>query len=346
MKIKLLSALIICLLSSIMTFAYNGRHGWFIQKAPQQLILCNGEGLSRAESMLLESLSGLCGQAVNEGSFDEMIWIEINNNSYHKILKSSQESLNITKVIRMDIWDLLEHLMKKKIIKGYVLYKNDTSTGENYSRREGINYSANVATVYASLLKGVLVEESLEKRIKQSGLKKLKDARNESPESCFKRCKKQLNRSSALSIDPKVSNCRDIAIAQKLMLYYGTGPFSEQILEWVTPLSPILGWNYGNEDEYTGAITRWGHYNTASNWCRNLPVIMAASDKMYPLPIHEIKKENIDFEDNSAFHSFVISDGDNMQWTMGEFLDSPVYYGIKTEIVLRFHGLSALLIYQ
>ena len=78
-----------------------------------------------------------------------MIWIEINNNSYHKILKSSQESLNITKVIRMDIWDLLEHLMKKKIIKGYVLYKNDTSTGENYSRREGINYSANVATVYA-----------------------------------------------------------------------------------------------------------------------------------------------------------------------------------------------------
>ena len=76
MKIKLLSALIICLLSSIMTFAYNGRHGWFIQKAPQQLILCNGEGLSRAESMLLESLSGLCGQAVNEGSFDEMIWIE------------------------------------------------------------------------------------------------------------------------------------------------------------------------------------------------------------------------------------------------------------------------------
>ena len=31
--------------------------------------------------------------------------------------------MNITKVIRMDIWDLLEHLMKKKIIKGYVLYK-------------------------------------------------------------------------------------------------------------------------------------------------------------------------------------------------------------------------------
>ena len=81
--------------------------------------------------------------------------------------------------------------MKKKIIKGYVLYKNEHSTGENYSRREGINYSANVATVYASLLKGVLVEESLEKRIKQSGLKETKKTHAmKSPESCFKRCKK------------------------------------------------------------------------------------------------------------------------------------------------------------
>lgn len=291
MKIKLLSTLIICLLPPIIASAYDGRHGWFIQKAPQQLILCNGEGLSRAESMLLESLSGLCGQAVNEDSFDEMVWIEIDNSSYREILRSSQESLNITKTTRMDVWDLLEHLKKKKIIEGYILYKNDNSIGENYSRREGINYSANVATVYASLLKGILVEESLEKRIKQSGLKKLKDARNESPETCFERCKNQLNRGAALSIDPKVSNCRDIAIAQKLMLYYGTGHFSEQILEWVTPLSPILGWNYGNEDEYTGAITRWGHYNTASNWCRNLPIIMAASDKMPPLPIHEVKKK-------------------------------------------------------
>ena len=45
MKIKLLSTLIICLLPPIIASAYDGRHGWFIQKAPQQLILCNGEGV-------------------------------------------------------------------------------------------------------------------------------------------------------------------------------------------------------------------------------------------------------------------------------------------------------------
>ena len=328
MKIKLLSTLI-CLLLSISLSAYNGRHGWPTQKAPQKIIICNNQNLSHAESMLLGSLSGLCGQAVNDGTFDEMVWIEFTNTSYHKILKSSLKSLNISKPTRMNVWELLDYLKRKKIVKGYILYKADVSKGENYSRRQGINYSSNVATVYAGLLQGILVEESLENRIKATGLRKLKDARNESPEDCFTHCKDQLNRHSALSIDPKVSNCRDIAIAQKLMLYYDTGRFSEQILEWVTPLSPILGWNCGNEDEYTGAITRWGHYNTASNWCQNLPVIMAASDKMIPLPVHEKSIDEINLKDSSAFHSFVISDGDNMQWTMGEFLDSPVYYGNK-----------------
>lgn len=328
MRIKLLLTLTYVLLSTTLS-AYNGRHGWFVQKAPQKVIICSREGLSQAENMLLESLSGLCGQAVNDGSFNEMVWIEIANASYHEILQSSLESLKITQPIRMNVWELLVYLQDKKIVKGYILYKVDTSKGENYSLRKDINYSSNVATVYAGLLKGILVEECLEKQISKAEIKKLKDARNETPETCFAHCKNKLSQSSALSIDPKVSNCRDIAIAQKLMLYYGTGPFSEKILEWVTPLSPILGWNCGNEDEYTGAITRWGHYNTASNWCHNLPVIMAASDRTAPLPVHEKNLDDINLKDTSSFHSFVISDGDNMQWTMGDFLDNPEYYGNK-----------------
>lgn len=325
-KIKLLLAFI-CLTFSTICSGYNGRHGWFVQEAPKKIILCSKVGLSHAENMLLESLSGLCGQAVNEGTFSEMVWIDFPSISYQKIFESSLLSLDITQYVEMGVWELLDYLKKKNIIKGYVLYTADISRGENYTRRQGVNYSSNVATVYAGLLKGILIEESIEQKVKLTGLKKLKDARNETPETCFSRCKKKLYPGSALSIDPKVSNCRDIAIAHKLMLYYDTGKFSEQVLEWVTPLSPILGWNCGNEDEYTGAITRWGHYNTASNWCQNLPVIMAASDKTTPLPAYEKNPEEIDLEDNYSFHSFVISDGDNMQWTMGDFLDNPLYYG-------------------
>lgn len=312
---------------SLQLAAYDGRYGWFVQKPPKQIIVCKTGGLDFSERMLLESLSGLAAQAVNEDRFDEMVWCETQKESYKQIFQSSIDSLRISVIKRMDVWELLEYLVQQKVVKGYVLYRVDDSQGELYTRRKQMDLSSNVATVYAGLLQGVLVEESLLPKMRKMGLEMLKDARQETPEECFMYSKKHLNNHSALSIDPQVSNCRDIAIAQKLMLYYDTQALADSILEWVEPLSPILGWNCGNEDEYTGVITRWGHYNTATNWCCNLPVIMAASDKMTPLPISETIPKDTTLFCRKSLHSFVVSDGDNMQWTMGNFLDNPVYYG-------------------
>lgn len=310
---------------------YNGRYGWPIQKAPKKVIICHSNNLSTPEMMLLESLSGLAAQAVNRGVFDEMVWIETNTPSYQEIFKSSLKELNIKQLTYMNVWELLNYFKKKKIVNGYIAYQADKSTGELYSRRREMNNSSNVATVYASILKGILADESLFQRMKQQGIRQLKDARSETLEQCFEKNKKFLNNCSAASIDPQVTNCRDIAIAQKLMVYYDTNALSSRILEWVTPLSPILGWNCGDEDEYTGEITRWGHYNTASNWCRNLPLIMAASDRTSLLKVNEIGPSEIDWNNHTSAHSFVMSDGDNMQWTMGNFLDTPLYYGNQNE---------------
>ena len=331
MKLILSILLALVLTNATASENYNGRYGWPVQKAPRKVIVCHSNQLSSAEMMLLESLSGLAAQAVNHEVFDEMVWIETDSPSYQQIFESSLKELNIKQLTYMDVWELLGYLKKKKIVKGYIAYQADKSTGDLYSRRKEINCSSNVATVYASILQGVLADESLLERMKQQGIRQLKDVRNETPEQCFEKNKKHLNNSSAASIDPQVTNCRDIAIAQKLMVYYDTNALSSRILEWVTPLSPILGWNCGDEDEYTGEITRWGHYNTASNWCRNLPLIMAASDQTPLLKADEIDATEIDWNTHTSAHSFVMSDGDNMQWTMGNFLDTPLYYGNKNE---------------
>lgn len=39
---------------------------------------------------------------------------------------------------------------------------------------------------------------------------------------------------------------------------------------------------------------------------------------------------NIDFEKEGNFHSFVMSDGDNMQWTIGSFIDSRKFWVIAS----------------
>lgn len=304
---------------------YNGRHGWPEQKSPNKLIICKPAS-NTAEAMLLESLSGLAAQAVNEGRFDEMVWIDVDNLSYKKIYVSSVKALNIQQVTTMNVWQLADYLKKKKVVKGYVLYRLETK-----EKKEVLisDYSSNVGTVYASLLSGVLIDESLKSTAIKHGLKELKDARMESLETCFERNKQKLNNHSALSIHPLVTNLRDYAIAHKLMLYSDKRALIENVLEWVVPISPILGWGCGDEYDFTSLISEWGHYNTASDWCWNLPFISSVAGKVEIKKAKEISPQEIQFGNTTSAHSFVMSDGDNMQWTMGNFNDNAIYMGNK-----------------
>jgi hypothetical protein len=301
---------------------YDGRYGWPVQKPPKGIIVCKPSG-NIAEAMLLESLSGLAAKAVNEGKFDEMVWIDTDNEAYRRIYRSTLSTLNISKVKEMDLWSLLDYLTKRKVVTGYITYRLD----KNLDRRIISDYSSNVATVYASLLSGVIIDESLVEQVKVHNLNLLKDVRWESLEECFEINKDKLNNCSALSIHPSVSNMRDYAIAHKLMLYADKKALIEKVLEWVTPMSPILGWGCGDEYDFTSLISEWGHYNTATDWCLNLPLISSISDKVALKKANEKTLEEIDFRDTSSFHSFVMSDGDNMQWTMGGFVDSECYAG-------------------
>ena len=325
--VKLLIFVIFLNISNVSAWEYNGRHGWPVQKSPKGLIVCDLSS-DIAETMLIESLSGLAAQAVNEGDFDKMLWIDVNNNpSYKNIYDSSITTLGITDIEKMDVWEIVKYLKKEKVVKGYVLYTKDKAHKNAYLSNPGTNYSSNVATVYASLLKGVLIDESLVAKAKECGLKELKDARFETPRECFEKNKDKLNNHSALSIPPCVHHLRDYAIAHKLMLYADRKDIIDDVLEWVKPLSPILGWGCGDEYDFTSVISRWGHYNTATNWCMNLPFISSISSNAELCQAEEIELSQIDFEDNSSFHSFVMSDGDNVQWSMGSYGDSKLYMG-------------------
>lgn len=304
----------------------DGRHGWPEQKAPEKLIVCP-LGESPAEAMLVESLSGLAAQAVNEGRFDTMVWIETDNASYRALFEESVAALGIGDVRRMEIDELVALLRRKGVLRGYVLYRADAPRANPYASNPATDYSANVATVYASLLRGALVDESLVDRARKLGLRELKDARHETAAECFERNRHRLSRRSALSIPPSVHNLRDYAIAHRLMLYADQKELIDPVLEWVEPLSPILGWGCGDEYDFTSVIARWGHYNTATNWCLNLPFLSSVGEAAPVARIEPLDPRTIDFDDRSPCHAFVMSDGDNVQWSMDSYGESPVYMG-------------------
>lgn len=279
------------------------------------------EGHLSASHMLAQSLVGLAAQAVNEGILDEIPWIEVGGKGkdYNEWLGRTVERLHLEDRGTFTPWQLVERYKSKGIIKGYILYSFDYSEGDLYQDRSGINCSVNTASSLCGILKGVLIEEGQEAQAKQAGLSLLLDARNISQEECFRKWRDQFNRHMLCTQDPKVPHCRAMAIAHRAFVLYTLGDLVQEAMEWLEPLSPILGWNCGDEFSQTVIPSEYGHFQTATNWCLNLPLLSAGSEQAEIKKIHNLDPKTIDWADKRTAAAFVMSDGDNVQWLMGGF---------------------------
>jgi hypothetical protein len=295
---------------------YANHNWWPKQKKPNYVIRCIPSNPGDKEEMnLIQSLSGLAAQSLNQGIAEEGIWVETSNNCYKNYYKYWIERLHIKDLGRFQTWEIVKRFKEKGVLKGYILYNNRIR-----------NQSINAATVQAGLLKGILIDINQESKAKSLGLKKLYDACNIKVDRLwFENRKSKLNNNLICLINPSVSNNRDYAIANKSMIYYGVDSLLEEILEWVKPLSPVIGWNCGMEFQHIEPCTRWGLINTATDWCMNLSML-SVQGNVTPVKLESINPNEIIWDSNKKYHSFVMSDGDNIQWTMGNFIDNPDYW--------------------
>lgn len=273
--------------------------------------------------MLVQSVAGLAAKAVNDGRADEMVWIETDNPDEEdwcvRLLKRHPE-LQIRG--SLDPWFLVDRYAKQGLIQGYILYRMDRSTGQINEHRPEMNCSVNVATSLAGLLEGIIVDESLEPQAKTHGLKMLLDARDKTQAWCFDAYKDRFNRAILCTQDPRKPHVRDVAIAQKAFTAYGSNAVTPAVMKWLAPLSPILGWNGGDEFQTTELSSRWGHIQTATDWCMNLPVLMAGAENTVQRRAKNFDPRTIDWNDTRSAVSFISTDGDNVQWFEGNFFRS------------------------
>jgi hypothetical protein len=263
--------------------------------------------------MMVQSVAGLAAKAVNDGRGDEMVWVGAGN---------------------VDVEDWLTRLLKRHpqvelrgvfdpwVLQGYILYRADTSKGQVNEHRRGMDCSVNVATSLAGILDGIIVDEALEAQAQQHGLKLLMDVRNKTQAWCFETYKDSFNRAMACTQDPRKPNVRDLAIAQKAFTGYGYDEPTPAVMKWLAPLSPILGWNGGDEFKSTEMSSRWGHIQTATDWCNNLPVLMAGTESAEHTRVKNFDPRAIDWNDTRSAVSFINTDGDNVQWFEGNFFRS------------------------
>ena len=304
---------------------------WPVQKSPAAVIRTpephNFPQPHDAYQFLLQSVAGLAAQGVNDGTTDQLVWVATGSaeieNWYESTLRLHSK-INTRPTV--SVWDLVNHYKQQGVIKGYILYKVDTSAGELNDHRKEIDNSVNVATSLAGILGGVLIDERIEQEAKSHGLARLEDARGKSQAWCFTKYRDQFHRRMLCVQDPQKPHVRDLAIAHRTFTMYGNDEPLMEALEWLEPPSPILGWNGGDEFDTTRRSSLFGHFQTATDWCMNLPVLMAGSDEVTLTKPAEFDISQIDWNDQRSGVAFVDTDGDNVQWLEGNFFLSRSYW--------------------
>ncbi len=304
-------------LSSFGLMAKTTTSWWPEQKKPEAIIVCR-EATGFRDLTLANSISGLAAKTVNEGSGTEAIWIESSNPNYLNYFTNLLDRLGLKSQPRyMNVWQLLEYFTGKGAVKGYVLYDFSSPI------------SVNIATTRAGLLRSALVEKAQEAKVKKLGLKCLFDATDPAltEEDNFREIKSLLSNRQICILNPKVPNNRDFAIAHNSMVCYGVTPFLNEVLEWVEPLSPVIGWNSGPESYHIMPCTEWGLVNTVSDFCQNLLLMSCDNGNVVNAKFRSFDPSKIRWKDKKKiYHSFVMSDGDNMQWMLGNFISNQSYW--------------------
>jgi len=301
------------------------RHNWWPhQKAPKKIFVCT---FDRSEANLAQSLSGVVAQALNEHLTDEGIWLHTDVEGYEIYLNALAKRTGAKISGESNIWQLIKRYKSKSIVKGYVLY--------NQQRGDA---SVNQATVACGLLKAVMIDVLQEEEAIRYGLKKLSDVTKTDGHTInsFREISSKLNPDLLVLANPKTPNNRDYAIAHKAMVHYGVDSLLNAVLSWMNPLSPVIGWNEGPEFDHIAPCSYWGMINTASDWCYNLPLISCTKDTVKRAS--SIDLSSINWKEKKNYHSFVMSDGDNMQWSFSNFIFSPEYWSSKfnSELAMSF----------
>ena len=291
-----------------------------------------------AWSFTLLSLAGLAALDARENDGNAMVWIHSPGiNSYTIMLDDILERTGATTTQLATMEDVVRLGIEKGWVKGYILYADDESDRRRYDKIDlsdpAYNNSANVATSLAAERNAIIVEARAEPIFQDMGLTRLLDVRDKDERWCFENHQDEFTHTSLHLIDPKAPHMRDYAIATRSLCVFGVTPLVDEVLQWLEPNAPTLGWNAGDEYTFVEQLSRFAHYTTASNWIMNLPVmssVAAGQETSWDaLQVNRRSQTNpllLDWPEDTRFTSFVLSDGDNVQWFLGNFINHPDAY--------------------
>lgn len=284
-------------------------------KLPNFLYVINENLLKKDERTMISSLQGI----VSNKSNSQIYILTSSEPSYKVWLDDLKNSYNINYKIIFDPFELIDTF--KNYISGYVLYEHASKTDP----------SINNACSLASLNDALVITKDLEDSVKSHGINKLiGDCRNTDKDWAYKNLwNSGLNHSTVIELSPSHSSAlRDYAIMTKSLVFYEDNAssldFREKIFSSMNPYGVCLGWG-PDEFKNVSLTSKYGIDMVAADWSYNLTVLSAFPSN----PIKQNTKANIPNEKDVHYVTIMMSDGDNLQWLMGDNFTSPKWYGSK-----------------
>lgn len=280
---------------------------------PKHLYVISEANMSKEEQTMISALQGIISTKSNS-----QIYILSKNEPDYKIwLADLNKNYNISYENISDPWKLLN--MFKYTITGYIIYCN--------SNLSSINNSCSLA----SLKDALPIEESLESKVNSLGINTLiEDCRNTNSYWAYENLwNSGLNHSTVIQLSPDKSMAlRDYAIMSKSLIFYEDNindtSLRKGIFNSMDENSRCLGWG---PDEFNNIsiASKYGVDIIASDWSYNLSVLSSFKET----PQRQKTQIEIPEEDNIHYVTFIMSDGDNQQWLLGNNYSSEKWYGSK-----------------
>ncbi|MFC5263490.1 GxGYxYP domain-containing protein [Kribbella qitaiheensis] len=272
---------------------------------PRVLNVLQESALSPAELTLATTLQGQLARTGSEG-----LYLDIPSLGYRLWLDDLADRYGV-RVGPGDLWKTLE----QSRVAGYILFRQGTS-------------SVNVATTLAGLTGAIAIEESLEATAIRSGLRKVLDVRDKDEQWVWSNYSHRLRHDVVIEQkEDWPERLRDYAtMAGAFAFFDGNSAFRAEVVGALDDDATVIGWGdaANGEDTFIGPNSDAGVKAIPADHARNLSVLSGIrADRISQRGPVETPRPDPD----AHYVSFLITDGDNIQWMLGDFPTDPRWFG-------------------
>jgi hypothetical protein len=288
--------------------------------------------------LLCQSIAGLANRAVEEGKSEVGVWLnDHSGKESYKGAKSALEGMGITEQGMQSGIELARNnyspddngveLNLRHLFDGYVLTDVEKNPESNI-----------VASIASHVYNSIIVDVRDKAYYEYIGYTMTYDATSKTTQDAWNEFKDQCNNKALVIMPVQTGQLREFAIKNNLFVinlnkqynnpYAGKNTaLLKEVLKWLAPNSPVYGWEQGvGEDEFVGEVSRSGNIMIPSDWSYNTSLTSLLYTERQTGLAKVLNPQFIDYEErNKKYVSYYLSDGDNVQWMMNDFIGTDYY---------------------